>query len=237
MNKSLVKKGEKYNRLTAISDVYKKPGNRRYFVDTLCECGTIKTLKEYNLRDGSIKSCGCLRRENTTNLKKSHGMYGSGAHTSWILMKQRCINPKNPSYDNYGGRGITYDPRWESFENFYEDMGERPDGMTLDRIDVSGNYSPENCRWVVDSVQAHNRRKIKFVGDNPTTSVFVGVSYVEKSNKWLCKLIHSGKVVFRKLFEDELLAAKAYDDISFEVYGDKPNDKIIKEKIKNECYR
>lgn len=237
MNKNLAKNGEKYNRLTVISDIYKKSGNRRYFVDVLCDCGTIKTVREYSLREGLTKSCGCLRKENTENLNKSHGMYRSGAHISWTLMKQRCLNPKDPSYGNYGGRGITYDPHWESFENFYRDMGERPEGMTLDRIDVNGNYTKENCRWALDSVQAHNRRKMKFLGDNPTTSVFVGVSYVERSNKWLCKLIHSGKVVFRKLFEDELLAAKTYDDISFEVYGDRPNEIKIKEKIKNECYR
>lgn len=82
---------------------------------------------------------------------------------TWMNMKQRCSNPKSPDYDRYGGRGISYDPSWERFDNFLRDMGERPGGMTLDRIDNSGNYNRNNCRWADIATQTNNRSDNRFV--------------------------------------------------------------------------
>jgi hypothetical protein len=120
----------------------------------VCDCGARAVLYGHNLRTGRTKSCGCLRKE----LATKHGMERSKEYRAWSSMKQRCFNPNAPAFKNYGGRGISVCKDWFSFEGFFPDMGACPPGLSLDRIDVNGNYESSNCRWANASQQNRNRR-------------------------------------------------------------------------------
>lgn len=149
--------GEKYGRLTAIKRVANR--KRATFWLFRCECGTETEINLGSVRSGITKSCGCLDREKSAERKRTHGMKGTRAYNVWCSMKARCLNPRQKSYRHYGGRGITVCPRWvESFENFIEDMGQPPEGFSLDRIDPDGNYDPSNCRWADMRTQRANQR-------------------------------------------------------------------------------
>lgn len=128
-----------------------------------CECGKEEFVGEYKLRIGHSRSCGCLQSEVTTerSLKHGHSKRGerSRAYSVWRNIINRCTNPNVASYADYGGRGITICDRWlNSFENFLQDMGEPPEGRTIDRIDNNKGYYRENCAWNTPVQQARNRR-------------------------------------------------------------------------------
>jgi hypothetical protein len=120
-----------------------------------CDCGETVDILGGNLRRGTSRSCGCLKRE----LQTRHGRYGTPEYHVWDAMLRRCTNPAHPGYVDYGGRGITVCERWRSFENFYADMGPRPSSKhSLDRVNNDAGYEKSNCRWATASQQGFNKR-------------------------------------------------------------------------------
>ena len=165
--------GQKFGLLTAVEKNGTKSGYTAWRCS--CECGNEVTVAGKALRNGNTKSCGCMAKSALIERNKAsakHGMSNSAAFTVWTNMKERCLNPNHKSFNRYGGRGIKICDRWlESFENFLTDMGHPLPGLSIDRIEVSGNYEPGNCRWATAEEQSNNRennRTVEYDGRTQT---------------------------------------------------------------------
>ena len=146
--------GMKFNRLSVVE---RSGRNGRGLALWLCscECGKSVVVQGAKLRSGHTKSCGCIVGKSS----ETHGLSRTPTYNSWCAMKQRCNYESGNAYKSYGAKGIKVCERWaNSFDDFLADMGERPEGMTLDRIDSSGGYEPGNCRWATKKQQDRNRK-------------------------------------------------------------------------------
>lgn len=202
MGKFIDLTGKRFGKLTVIQRVQNK-GNKVNWL-CQCDCGNTTIVQGSNLKNGHIRSCGCLISE--TNTK--HGKWNSRIYRIYHAMKQRCYNSSSEHYDCYGGRGISICPEWlHDFQAFYNWAMSHgySDELSIDRIDVNGNYEPGNCRWAEPSLQTFNQRTRK-----NNHSGMVGVSLRKDTGKYQAYISKKGKRQMLGCFDtlEEAIAAR-----------------------------
>lgn len=202
------KEGEKIGRLTVLSRA--KDVGHNPFWNVICECGNQKAIQASSLRSGSVKSCGCFLAEKFGRIPEKHGMSRTKEHITWCGIVSRTQYANESTREWYFDKGIDMDPVWRmSFTKFYEDMGPCPEGYTIDRIDPSGNYCKENCRWASIELQSINKGIFK-----NNTSGATGVSQT-KTGSYVAYIYHNyGRVhlgTFKNI-EDAINARKQAEE-------------------------
>jgi hypothetical protein len=178
-NVKSIPSGTRFGRLVVQARTEKKrASSHEAWWLCLCDCGGTKSVSSSGLKRGTVQSCGCLQAESNrikaaANVRHGYAKQSAAphirhTHRAWIALRQRCINPRTPAFGHYGGRGIDVCERWlQSFENFLADMGTRPDGLTLERLDNNKGYGPDNCKWGTRKEQSNNTRhnvKVEYNG-------------------------------------------------------------------------
>lgn len=201
--------GQRFGRLVVMerAESYIQPsGQKKTQWRCKCDCGNEIITVGYNLTRGLTTSCGCVRTERLIKMNKTHGKSNHILFSKWEHMKDRCCNPNDKRYKNYGGRGIKICDEWlNSFESFYKWSIENgyEDGLTIDRINVNGNYEPNNCRWTTWNIQCNNRTNnvyIEYNGETKTLKQWcdiLNIDYKKAHNR-----IHKLKWDAKRAFEE-----------------------------------
>lgn len=175
-------------------DVVRKSGYHEIMWNCLCDCGNRKVVRGKSLTGGISQSCGCLQRELVGDRARKHGGFGTRLYAVWDSMRQRCLNENCHAFKNYGGRGIRICPEWEDFSVFrewaiaggYDENADRGE-LTLDRIDVNADYTPDNCRWSNMAEQTSNRRSsiyLEYRGEKRTLKEWSELCGVRYETAW-----------------------------------------------------
>lgn len=218
-----VSPGQRYGRLTVLHEgerriVPSKPYGMRT-VWCVCECGTVTHPTLQSLRNGDTESCGCGKVANLVALaaaQTTHGHAGHPLYATWRDIWRRCADPSVKSYKDYGGRGIRVCEEWRDVAQFIAwveaNLGSRPEGREMDRVDTDGDYAPGNVRWATRAQNNVNRRKTA-----NTSSRFVGVT--RKRNRWQAQMKVNYRHITLGVFASEEDAARAYDRAAQEEWG------------------
>lgn len=210
--------GKRFGRLTVIERAETKGGKTRW--KSQCDCGKITYTISHRLLSGQTQSCGCMR-----DLGIKHGMTNTRLFKIWEGMKSRCLNPNKKCYDRYGGRGISVCQEWQkSFESFRDWSLENgyTEGLTIDRIDVNGDYCPENCKWSTPCEQALNKRNTIYIEHNgerkplPVWCRQYNFKYSIASQRYRNMVKHGKPIEFEKLFFNGNLSVKRIDQFSMD---------------------
>lgn len=214
MSKKLDLVGKVFGRLTVLGESGRSERGSVLW-DCSCQCGNSCKVISSSLNSNLITSCGCLYKESRKTCNRKHGKSKSREYNAWAAAKQRCYYKKHDFYADYGGRGITMCEQWiNSFETFYKDMGDCPQGMSIERVDFNGNYCPENCKWDTASNQGYNTR----ISSN-NKSGKSGVHWHKVTSKWAAQIGLENESIHLGVFENLEDAIAAREEAELKYYG------------------
>jgi len=212
MSQKLELSGQRFGRLLVLCEAGRTK-QKGVLWKCFCDCGKKIIVSGNSLSGRKTKSCGCLQKEKCIEASTTHGLRYTPEYRVWTLMKNRCLNKNANNYKYYGGRGIAVCNRWLKFENFFKDMGKRPNPkFTIERVNNNKGYSLSNCIWATKKTQARNRRLSK-----KNTSGTQGVNWHKIWNKYQVRIRVKGKDVFLGYFQNiaEAIVARKEGEIKY----------------------